>query len=248
MAAYSEETALADEWSEHLHEHLAGSRRDGRLGAGGVWLSTIHAAKGTEHGQVAVAGAWQAHERAGPEEARRLLYVGMTRAKRALAVVDRTDRRAALLQPLREAPGIVRETAAVPEPSLALKNYRILGPADFDLGFAGRGEKSRVQRIADVLRDVRAGDSLKWAENSGGILLQAGLGPVAMLSREGSRKFRAWADRVEFVRVLGVYGWRQEDVGAEWRGTYVADRWGVPLCEVVLRADKVPPAVHTCRK
>jgi len=248
VAAFSEETALADEWCEHLHEHLAGSRRDGRLGAGGVWLSTIHAAKGTEHGQVAVAGAWQDHERAGPEEARRLLYVGMTRAKRALAVVDRTDVRATLLQPLREAPGIVRETAAVPEPSLALKNYRILGPADFDLGFAGRGEKARVQRIADALRDVRVGDSLKWAENSGGILLRAGCCPVAMLSREGTRKFRAWADRVEFVRVLGVYGWRQEDVGAEWRSTYVADRWGVPLCEVVLRADKVPPAFQDCRK
>ncbi|HPT15976.1 MAG TPA: ATP-dependent helicase, partial [Kiritimatiellia bacterium] len=248
VAAFSEETALADAWSEHLHEHLAGSRRDGRLGVGGVWLSTIHAAKGTEHGQVAVAGAWQAHERAGPEEARRLLYVGMTRAKRALAVVDRTDRRAALLQPLREAPGIVRETTAVPEHSLALKNYRILGPADFDLGFAGRGEKARVQRIADGLRDVRAGDSLKWAEDSSGILLLAGRRPVASLSREGSRKFRNWTGRVATVRVLGVYGWRKEDVEPEWRGTYLADRWGVPLCEVVLRADNFETAVHPCRK
>ena len=209
-----------------------------------MWLSTIHAAKGTEHGQVAVAGAWQAHERSGPEEARRLLYVGMTRAKRALAVVDRTDLRAALLQPLRDAAGIVRKTTAVPEHSLALKNYRILGPADFDLGFAGRGEKVRVQRIADGLRNVRAGDPLKWAEDSSGILLQAGRCPVAMLSREGSRRFRGWTGRVEAVRVLGVYGWRKEDVEPEWRSTYVADRWGVPLCEVVLRTDKtaVTPA------
>ena len=235
VAAFPDEAALGDEWSEHLHEYLAGSRRDGRLGAGGVWLSTIHTAKGTEHGQVAVAGAWQAHERAGQEEARRLLYVGMTRAKKALAVVDRTDRRATLLQPLREAPEIVQEAAAAPEHSLALKNYRILGPTDFDLGFAGRGEKARVQRIADVLRDVRTGDSLKWAEDPAGILLKAGRCPVAMLSREGTRRFRDWSGRVEAVRVLGVYGWRKEDVVPEWRNTYVADCWGVPLCEVVLR-------------
>ena len=235
VAAFPAEAALGDEWIEHLHEYLAGSRRDGRLGAGGVWLSTIHAAKGTEHGQVAVAGAWQTHERINPEEARRLLYVGMTRAKRALAIVDRTDRRAALLRPLRDASEIAQESCAAPDQPLALKNYRILGPADFDLGFAGRGEETRVKRIADALRDVRAGDPLKWAEDPAGILLKAGRCPVAMLSREGTRKFRGWIDRVESVLVLGVYGWRKEDVEPEWRSTYVIDRWGVPLCEVVLR-------------
>jgi ATP-dependent DNA helicase RecQ len=233
VAAFSAQRALAEEWSEHFHEYLAGSRRDGRLGIGGVWLSTIHAAKGTEHGHVAVAGAWDGEGH--PEEARRLLYVGMTRARCALAVVDRTDRRAALLRPLREAPEITRETAVLPSQLLPLKNYRILGPADFDLGFGGRGEMARVQRIAAALRDVRAGDRLDWAENSAGILLKFGRCTVARLSREGTRKFRDWANRVETVQVLGVYGWRKEDVGPEWSNAYVADRWGVPLCEAGLK-------------
>ena len=233
-AAFSEQQALAEEWSEHFHEYLAGTRRDGRMGTGGVWLSTIHAAKGTEHGHVAVAGAWDGHGQAHSEEARRLLYVGMTRARRALTVVDRTDRRTALLRPLREAPEITRETAALPGRPLPLKNYRVLGPADFDLGFGGRDEITRVQRIAEALRGVRAGDRLSWVENSAGILLKSGRCAVAMLSREGTRTFRDWVDRVEVVQVLGVYGWRKEDVGPEWRNAYVADRWGVPLCEAVL--------------
>ena len=235
VAAFPEPRALADEWSEHLYEYLAGSRRDGRMGSGGVWLSTIHAAKGTEHGCVAVAGAWDRHGQDHPEEARRLLYVGMTRARRALAVVDRADRRAALLRPLREASEIAKEPAVLSGSPPALKNYRVLGPADFDLSYGGRGELARMQRIAEALREVRAGDRLDWAESSAGILLKAGRCTIAKLSREGTRKFRDWADRVEFVQVLGIYGWRKEDGGPEWINAYVADRWGVPLCEAVLK-------------
>jgi ATP-dependent DNA helicase RecQ len=242
VTAFPEEIAVAEEWIEHLHEHLAGSRRDGRMGTGGIWLSTIHAAKGTEHGHVAVAGAWKAHGQDHPEEARRLLYVSMTRAKRALAVVDRTECPAALLRPLREAPEIAKESSAPPVNEPVLKTYRVLGPADFDLGFAGRGDKARVTRIAEALRKVRAGDCLNWVEDSAGILLRSGRCTVAMLSLEGSKQFRTQADQVEAVHVRGVYGWRKQDVQPEWRNTYTADRWGVPLCEVVLQGGRVHPA------
>ncbi len=45
-------------------------------------------------------------------------------------------------------------------------------------------------------------------------------------------------ERVDALRVLGVYGWRREDVGAGWRNTCVTDRWGVPLCEAVVRSGR----------
>ena len=61
---------------------------------------------------------------------------------------------------------------------------------------------------------------------------------VAMLSAAGAEWFRRHGERVEALRVLGVYGWRREDVGAEWRNTCVTDRWGVPLCEVVVRSKR----------
>ena len=234
---FGEDEADGESWIEHVYETLAGCRRDGRAGGDGIWLSTIHAAKGTEHGRVAVAGGWRGAWRAGPEEARRLLYVGMTRARRGLAVVDRTDAKCELLTPLREDAEGVREVVHEPEERPALRRYRMLGPGDVDLSFAGRGDARRAARIAEALRGLRTGDRLEREERKGAVFLKRGGCAVAMLSTEGSRAFGEMAGRVEEIRVLGVYLWRKEDVGPEWRNTCVAERWGVPLCELALRTD-----------
>ena len=74
-----------------------------------------------------------------------------------------------------------------------------------------------------------------WEEARSGIALKTEGGVVVLLSREGSRRFIKDSGRVEEIRVLGVYGWRKEDAEPEWRKTYASNRWGIPLCEVVLR-------------
>ncbi len=238
---FPEGEAVAEEWIEHFYESCAGFRRDGRLGNDGVWLSTLHAAKGTEHGCVAVAGRWQNLWRKDSEEAHRLLYVGMTRAKRALAVVDWSGDRCPILEPLRGAEAVVREKGTAPVGLLPLKRYRVLGPADFDLSFAGRGDVDRVERIANGMSQVRVGDRLGWEETRSGIALKADGTVLALLSRDGTRRFIQSADRVDEIRVLGIYGWRKEDAEPEWRKTCAAKRWGIPLCEVVLRRDSTIP-------
>ena len=236
LADFPEEEAVAEEWIEHLHETLAGCRRDGRVGSDGVWLSTIHAAKGTEHGHVAVAGRWRKAWHAQPEEARRLLYVGMTRAKRGLAVVDRLEEACAILDPLRSAGNGTKTTAVCDAAVPPLKQYRVLGPADFNLGFAGRNDPAWIEKTAAALRGIRSGDRLQWVNHPDGVLLKAGDGAVAMLSRSAAQLFREQAERIEEIRVLGVYVWRKEDSTPEWRSACAVNRWGVPLCEVVLRA------------
>ena len=233
---FGDEEAPAEDWTEHIHEALAGCRRDVRAGKDGIWLSTIHAAKGTEHACVAVAGSWKRQWLADREEARRLLYVGMTRAKKVLAVVDRIDRPCELLAPL-EAGGIAEnEEAAGGNCEAKLKESRLLGPAHFDLGFAGRGDRGRAERIAEQLRAVRAGDCVDWAEDKSGVILRHRACAVAMLSAEGARSIREDLKRLERIRVMGVYGWRREDAEPEWRNTYVAERWGIPLCEAEFKA------------
>lgn len=232
---YGEDEAPADDWTEHLHETLAGCRRDGRARREGIWLSTIHAAKGTEHDCVAVAGSWKRQWQADREEARRLLYVAMTRAKKALAVVDRVDRPCELLAPL-EAGGMEElEDAVHGNGGEKLKEYRLMGPAQFDLGFAGRGDLARTERIAAQMRALRSGDGLEWADEKSGIVLKRNGCAVAMLSAEGARAFREDAGRLEKIRVMGVYGWRREDAEPEWRNTCVAERWGIPLCEAEIK-------------
>ena len=240
VAEFPDKAGLAEEWTEHVYEALAAIRRDGRVGLKGIWLSTIHATKGTEHDGVIVAGRWGQRWRDDAEEARRLLYVGMTRSRRTLAIVDRGDDACPLLEPLRRDAGIRMSPAVESASAEAVKQYRVLGPADLDLGFAGRGDLTRTQRIASALKRLRSGARVEWQEKEGMILLKAGNCLVAKLSEAGTRWFQQHADRVDTVRVLGVYGWRREDVGAEWRNTCVVDRWGVPLCEVVVRAGSAP--------
>ena len=236
LAEYPDKAGLAEDWCEHVYEALAATRRDGRVGRKGIWLSTVHAAKGTEHDGVVVAGRWARRWREDAEEARRLLYVGMTRARRGLAIVDREDDACALLEPLRQAEGMVcRGAAGEPAGETILKRYRVLGPADVDLSFAGRGDAARAAKIAAALKRLRAGALLKWEVREDAVLLKAGSESVAMLSVAGAEWFRRHAERVEALRVLGVYGWRREDVDPEWRNTCVTDRWGVPLCEAVVR-------------
>jgi ATP-dependent DNA helicase RecQ len=234
MGDAEDEPVCAEGWIEQLYEALAGCRREGRLGGDGVWLSTVHAAKGTEHGCVAIAGAWRRRFRAGPEEARRLLYVGMTRARRQLAVVDRTDEPDGILDPLRNAPEVVREASLCGGAFPVLKSYRIVGPAELDLGFAGRGDLRRTRLIADVMRRLRAGDAMDWRETEAGIVLEREGRAIAKLSAEGLGRFKEASGRIRDIRVLGVYGWRKIDNHPDWIDSFAIDRWGVPLCEIAL--------------
>ncbi|MDY0144565.1 MAG: RecQ family ATP-dependent DNA helicase [Kiritimatiellia bacterium] len=234
LEEFPDKAAEAGEWTEHIYEALAATRRDGRVGRTGIWLSTIHAAKGTEHEYVVVAGRWRQRWRDDAEEARRLLYVGMTRARRGLAIVARSDETCPLLNSLRNATGIRRKSVTELVDTGMLKHYRVLGPADLDLGFAGRGNQDRTNRIAATLKTLRMGSALEWEVRENLILLKAGTRPVAKVSEASAQWFRQHVDQIETIRVSGVYGWRKEDVRSEWRNTCKTDRWGVPLCEVVL--------------
>ncbi len=76
---------------EFLYEICAESRRDFSYGDG-VTLSTVHAAKGTEHDHVLLIGRWPLKgDRSKQEEERRAFYVGMTRARQSLTVFAQAD-------------------------------------------------------------------------------------------------------------------------------------------------------------
>jgi ATP-dependent DNA helicase RecQ len=70
-------------------------------------LSTVHAAKGTEYPHVILTGAWRRQpDPAREEELRRVFYVGVTRARDTLTILDRLD--PATSQP-QTAHGLVRD-------------------------------------------------------------------------------------------------------------------------------------------
>ncbi|HSH17297.1 MAG TPA: ATP-dependent helicase, partial [Verrucomicrobiae bacterium] len=127
------ELPLADAL-EFFYETCAENRRE--LGRGsGVVLSTVHAAKGTEFDHVLLIGPWPLKgNRPQQEEDRRALYVGMTRARRTLAMFERMDVQPALLREL-EGPAVWRHSfSGHPGPmENGRVNYTVLGLDDLHL-------------------------------------------------------------------------------------------------------------------
>jgi ATP-dependent DNA helicase RecQ len=163
--------------AEFCWESLAEQQRERSIGDG-VLLATLHAAKGLEFPHVLIAdGGWQ-RGTAGEqlEEERRAFYVGMTRARETLTLLEITGSGHPHLPLLdaatsrvsakqtRGAAGdwLLRETPALepPPPEVIARRYTQLTPADLDLGYAGRQPPHAP--IHRHLAALHAGDALAW--------------------------------------------------------------------------------------
>lgn len=241
LTDWQEETADAalpvEQLIEHVYEALAEQRREQRVGRG-VFLSTVHSAKGTEFDHVLVPGVgWSsqwASQRA--EEERRLYYVAMTRARQTLCLF--TDARrphphARLLQGdfLLVRPAAIE--AAVPDACRARK-YELLGLDDVLLGFAG----SRPARhpIHTALSDLQPGSQLRLRVRERGLDLMDSRGrPVARLSQAACQRWQDRVQQIEEIRVLALLRRERADEQPPFRDRCRCERWEVPLVELVYR-------------
>ena len=207
---------------EFFYEACAESRREFSYGDG-VTLSTVHAAKGTEFDHILLVGSWEApQERAKLEEIRRTFYVGMTRAKKTLAVFDRQDLRSSLPATLNGSATLSRnfELAAAAGPA-DLLNYETLGLEDIHLGLPGNFPEAAP--IHAALGHLRPGVKLamRVLEGNGIGLFDEGDVCVARLSRKAEAGWRARLALVREVRVLAMIGRRAEqDDDLSRRGHY----------------------------
>ena len=142
----------------HFIEWLAEWGRDIRRRQRGLLLLTAHRAKGLEFDHVAILdGGWNRSGRGDdPDEARRLYYVAMTRARETLAIV-RFEEPHRLQDALLGNPSAMRRNPAELPPGSAALEYRFVLPTlqDVDLGFAGRQKPgNRVHRAIAALSTV----------------------------------------------------------------------------------------------
>ena len=222
---------------EFLYETCAESRRDFSYGEG-VLLSTVHAAKGTEFDHVLLLGAWGPQAtRARQEEQRRAFYVGMTRARQSLAILERADVRSALPASL-TGRSVLRREAAPPDPArtLAVFGYETLGLDDINLGYAAGFDAS--QPIHSALRTLQPGDALHLRPDARGLgLLDGGGVCVARLSRKGEGAWTARVNSIREVRVLAL-AVRSAEQEAEpaFRDRCRVAEWEIPLVEIVTRS------------
>ncbi|MCK9293883.1 MAG: RecQ family ATP-dependent DNA helicase [Desulfobulbaceae bacterium] len=224
--------------TEHLYENLAEQKRDQTLGTG-IFLSTVHAAKGMEFPHVFVPGGWgYAKNPKEVEEERRTCYVAMTRAKETLCLFDRQDMpniHTGLLQgdficnrqPL---------TPHAPDDRILRHRYALLGMEDLFLDYAGR--LPAQNRIHQHLAALMPGDSLRAAANGNFIGLHDELGNlVARLSKAAGETWKNRLASIERITVLALVQRLREDSGEEYRPLCQVDQWEVPLAEITYRAD-----------
>lgn len=222
---------------EFLYETCAESRREFTYGDG-VTLSTVHAAKGSEYEHVLLMGAWSARQQTSKlEESRRAYYVGMTRARKTLAILDRLDVRPSLPESITGPAVVISECAPeTSDESLDLFSYETLGLDDIYLGLPGTFPPNAP--IHAALSRLSPGDALemRFMDGNGiriGLIDKTGQ-CVARLSRKGDAE---WSTRLETVREVRILAMACrtaiQDDDQTRREQYQVSEWEIPIVEIV---------------
>lgn len=226
-------TAVRDFFGEVLLEQ----RRERAIGTG-VMLSTVHGSKGAEHDHVVLLdGGWQLRGRDSWEQKRRLYYVGMTRARQTLTLLQCRHDGAPWVPELHgEAFQRSRNEARAGDDRPPRRCYELLSQADIALSYAGRvANHEQVDRSLDRLA---TDDELRLESSEGGVFLVApGDVRVGALSRAAAPRWRELLPRVTAVRVAAVLIRRASDEGADYRDGLRRASWQVVIPEIVLAAE-----------
>ncbi len=237
-AAYRRETGDAElpvnycvEW---FYEALAEQRREKTIGRG-VFLNTVHAAKGMEFDHVFILdGDWRMPaDKAGREEERRLLYVGMTRARQTLCLMEMQRSGNPFIQHLsgdcmvRRSAGKTRREVSTVQP----RQYEILGLRDIYLGYAGGFPENH--RIHQHLSMLDVGDRLHLCSNGTGVAVRDTSGVcVARLSAEAAGRWAEKLPNITEARLIGMLQWFAEDSRTQYRHLARSASWEVPVIEI----------------
>lgn len=221
--------------TEYLYEILEEQKRDQTIGAG-VFLSTVHSAKGMEFPHVFVpGGGWiKGKDSQAQEEERRIYYVAMTRAKETLCLFERMDTpnpHSVTLDGdflLKRDPPLV----VVPNELVLRRRYDILGMEDLFLDYAGR--RCQEEPVHKHLSELKPGDLLHAVPNGDNVELQDEKGVcVALFSKIARTVWHGRLDSIERITVLAMVQRRVDDSGEEYRDRCKCEQWEVPVAEVV---------------
>ena len=235
------ETGGGDMPVDHFIEWLAEWGREIRRRQRGLLLLSGHRAKGLEFDHVAVLdGGWnRVGEDEDPDEARRLYYVAMTRARRTLTLA-RFDCPHRLQDALIGHPSVLhRDPVELPPVSEKLRYRHVRVSLDqVDLGFAGRLPSHHGVHLAiaslspgDAL-DTRVGERGSWE-----LMDRAG-----MVVGRLARSFRPPARmHCRAASVLAIVGWNREASEPQYRDSVRCEAWEVVVPELVFEpGDRAP--------
>lgn len=192
--------------------------------AEGLYIGTVHSAKGLEFSHVVLLdGNWVNH-RQSLEDERRLYYVGMTRAIHTLTLCEYSGGNT--FSPSLASVCLTREWQGPSDPALR-KRYRTLALDEIDIGYAGRQPADAA--VHGHIARLRPGDPLTWCPDNGRFLLRDTRGNVVGRTAASFRLNGA----VESSTVSAVVVRYASDTEGTYRHYVKAERWEVIAPQVV---------------
>jgi len=238
LQGYLEETLnsiLPVSWAiDRFYEFLIEQRREKMVGQG-IFLSTVHSAKGMEFSHVFVLdGDWQREMgKRQREEERRVMYVAMTRAEQTLHLFKIPGRENPFLKEIRGdfvLPLIDRPGEDRCDRSRCL--YEMLGLNEIYLDYAGCHPDGHP--IHRHLAALETGNTVSFSHKNGKIVVLDGSGRcIARLSKEGTDKWSGKSDQVSELRVVAMIQRTQDDPDMGFHNRIKAGRWELPVLEAV---------------
>jgi len=220
-----------DRAKDFVLETLLEERREHKTG-NGVFMGTIHSVKGMEFPIVFILdGGWKSHDM---EEERRLLYVGMTRAKERLFLCQVDNFSNPHIHSLKDN-GFVYERPAMP---VRIKGFSddltvsTLGMADIYLNYPGLFPGSH--EIHRCLADLEAGAKVRLREQKGRVYIVNDADQiVASLSKNGSAQWRYHIQNILNTKVLGVIRRHQQENEVDGYKKVQVESWELPIVEIL---------------
>lgn len=211
-------------------ELLLEQRRERTLGDG-VLLGTVHGSKGAEYRHVLVLdGDWRPRDGGDWQERRRVYYVGMTRAKHTLTLLQLPG--GAPWLPSLHGPAVARSTSPVRAPTHGRTTQRQL-VAQKDLYWSFAGQSAQHRAIAEHIADLACGDALAFGvDGERTTLVDADGRCVGMLSSSGGKRWAPLLERVVAVRCAAVLVRRVADEAVDYRDRVRRPAWHVVVPEV----------------
>ncbi|WP_028453000.1 RecQ family ATP-dependent DNA helicase [Chitinilyticum aquatile] len=204
-----------------LYDYARECRHSGKRG---LYLGTVHSAKGLEFKHVAMLdGAWNEAS----DEERRLFYVGMTRAMETLTLCQFEQHRHPFIKALNGYEMLVRPQAFTPLPQLNLR-YHQLSLKEIDLGFAGRHHSADA--IHQHLSGLRVGDRLTLQTETSGRCLFINQQGVVVGRSSKAFKLPEHLHESEVAAILLRDKVDQED---QYQSSCKVERWGVIVPRVI---------------
>ncbi len=217
-------------------ELLLEQRRERTLGDG-VLLGTVHGSKGAEYRHVLVLdGDWQPRAGGDWAERRRVYYVGMTRAKHTLTLLQLPG--CAPWLPALAGPSVVRTASPTQAPRESRTTRRqLLSQKDLYLAFAGQSHEHRG--IAEHIAELACGDPLRFGRDGDRLTIVDAHGrSVGMLSKLGREHWAPLQERIVALRCAAVLVRRSTDESLEYRDRARRSAWHVVVPEAEFLPDR----------